>query len=72
MRALASGSASEVARRTPVPKGARDMLDIGGSHGYYSVALCRRHPGLRAVILDLSEAVKHAEPILARVRVPGP
>ncbi len=66
MRALASGSASEVARRTPVPKGARDMLDIGGSHGYYSVALCRRHPGLRAVILDLPEAVKHAEPILAR------
>jgi len=66
MRALASGSASEVARRTPVPSGARDMLDIGGSHGYYSVALCRRHAGLRAVILDLPEAVKHAAPILAR------
>jgi hypothetical protein len=66
MRALASGSASEVARRTPVPNGARDMLDIGGSHGYYSVAICRRHPGLLAVVLDLPEAVKHAEPILAR------
>ena len=66
MRALAGGSASEVARRTPAPSGARDMLDIGGSHGYYSVALCRRHPGLRSVILDLPEAVKHAEPILAR------
>jgi len=66
MRALASGSASEVARRTPVPSGARDMLDIGGSHGYYSVALCRRHAELRAVILDLPEAVKHAAPILAR------
>jgi SAM-dependent methyltransferase len=66
MRALASSSAKEVARRTPVPSGARDMLDIGGSHGYYSVAICRRHPGLRAVILDLPEAVNHAEPILAR------
>ena len=66
MRALASSSAREVARRTPVPSGARDMLDIGGSHGYYSVAICRRQPGLRAVILDLPEAVKHAEPILAR------
>ena len=66
MRALASGSVSEVARRTPVPNGARDMLDIGGSHGYYSVAICRRHLGLRAVVLDLPEAVKHAEPILAR------
>lgn len=66
MRALASSSAREVARQTPVPSGARDMLDIGGSHGYYSVAVCRRHPRLRAVILDLPEAVKHAEPILAR------
>jgi SAM-dependent methyltransferase len=66
MRALAGGSASEVGRRTPVPKGVRDMLDIGGSHGYYSVAICRRHPGLRAVILDLPEAVKHAAPILLR------
>jgi SAM-dependent methyltransferase len=66
MRALASSSASEVARRTPVPSGARNMLDIGGSHGYYSVAICRRHPGLRSVIFDLPEAVKHAAPILAR------
>ncbi len=66
MRALASGSASEVARRTPAPNSAHNMLDIGGSHGYYSVALCRRHPGLRAVILDLPQAVKHAAPILAR------
>jgi tRNA A22 N-methylase len=48
-----------------VPRGARDLLDIGGSHGYYSVALCRRHPTLRAVILDLPQAVVHAETILA-------
>ena len=42
------------------------MLDIGGSHGYFSVALCRRHPGLRAVVLDLPQAVEKAAPILAR------
>ena len=41
------------------------MLDIGGSHGLYSVALCRRHPGLKSVILDLPAAVEHAAPILA-------
>jgi hypothetical protein len=51
MRALASTVASEIARRLPVPRSARDMLDIGGSHGYYSVVLCRRHDGLRAVVL---------------------
>ena len=66
MRSLAGPAAAEVARRTPVPKGARDLLDIGGSHGYFSVMLCRRYPQLRSVILDLPEAVKHAAPILAR------
>lgn len=66
MRSMAGPSAPEVVRRTPVPDGARDMLDIGGSHGYYSVVLCRRHEGLRAVVLDLPEAVRTAAPILAK------
>lgn len=66
MRALASISAEEVARSLPVPAGATAMLDIGGSHGYYSVCLCRRHAGLRATIFDLPQAVEHAAPILTR------
>jgi len=65
MRALAPIAAPELARRLPVPKGARDLLDIGGSHGYYSVVLCRRHEGLRGVVLDLPAAVEQAAPILA-------
>lgn len=64
MRSLASISAATVARRTPVPKGARKMLDIGGAHGHYSVMLCRQHPDLSATILELPEAVQHAEPLL--------
>jgi SAM-dependent methyltransferase len=66
MRATASSWAPEVARRTPVPQGARDMLDVGGSHGLLSAAICRRHPGLRSVVLDLPEAVEHAAPLLAQ------
>src|SRR5579875_130927 len=65
-RSGASLYAPEVARRTPVPKGAREMLDIGGAHGYFSVALCRRHPGLCATILDLPAAVAQSAPLLAR------
>ncbi len=65
MRALAAAFSSEAVRRLPVPRGARDMLDIGGSHGYYSVALCRRHEGLRSVVLDLPAAVEQAAPLLA-------
>jgi SAM-dependent methyltransferase len=65
MRAMANAFAGEAVRRMPVPKGARRMLDIGGSHGYYSVALCRRHEGLRSEVLDLPEAVERAAPLLA-------
>ena len=48
-----------------MPTNATAMLDIGGSHGYMSVALCRRHPELRSVVLDLPEAVEQAAPLLA-------
>ena len=41
------------------------MLDIGGSHGLYSVAFCRKYPTLEAVVLDLPDAVEHAGPLLA-------
>jgi hypothetical protein len=44
MRALASISAEEVAEHLPVPAGATTMLDIGGSHGYYSVCALRDGP----------------------------
>lgn len=66
MRSLAGAFVPEAARRFPMPRDARDMLDIGGSHGYFSVELCRRHPNLRAVILDLPEAIEHAAPLLAK------
>jgi SAM-dependent methyltransferase len=65
MRAMANAVSTEAIKRMPVPKDPKDMLDIGGSHGYYSVGLCRKHQGLRAVILDLPEAVEQAAPLLA-------
>lgn len=65
MRAQATQAAPIIARLAPMPPGARDMLDIGGSHGYFSVALCRRHPRLRATVLDLPSAVEQAAPLLA-------
>jgi SAM-dependent methyltransferase len=66
MRAQANPLAPVLARRVPVPAGATEMLDIGGSHGYFSVAICRRHAGLRATVLDLPQAVEHAAPLLER------
>jgi 2-polyprenyl-3-methyl-5-hydroxy-6-metoxy-1,4-benzoquinol methylase len=65
MYSLARTLRREMVWRTPVPRGARLMLDIGGAHGLYAAALCRRHPRLRAVILDLPEAIAGAAPLLA-------
>ncbi|NEO70089.1 class I SAM-dependent methyltransferase [Moorena sp. SIO3H5] len=65
MRSIASVAAPEVVQYTPVPNGAQKMLDVGGSHGYFSVALCRRYPDLQAVIFDLPEGIEYAAPILA-------
>lgn len=57
--------APEVAKRVPVPANATAMLDIGGAHGFFSVAFCRRYPGLSSTILDLPEAIEQSAPILA-------
>jgi 2-polyprenyl-3-methyl-5-hydroxy-6-metoxy-1,4-benzoquinol methylase len=54
----------EAVRRTPIPKGATAMLDVGGSGGTYSAAFVRARPGLRSTILDLPSAVVHAKPIV--------
>jgi SAM-dependent methyltransferase len=31
----------------------RRMVDVAGGHGGFSMAMCRRHPGLHATVLDL-------------------
>jgi SAM-dependent methyltransferase len=65
MRALAGVAGTEVARLVPVPRGARRMVDLGGSHGHFAAELCRRHPGLSAEVLDLPDAIEAAAPMLA-------
>jgi len=57
MEAAASATSKEAARKIPVPQNATKMLDIGGAHGLYSVALCKKNPGLSSTILDLPLAV---------------
>jgi SAM-dependent methyltransferase len=66
MRSGIEMPAQWVARHLPLPRKARQMLDIGGSHGYFSVAICRRYPRLRATVFDLPEAIQHAAPLLAK------
>ncbi|MGH4031048.1 methyltransferase [Actinomycetota bacterium Odt1-20B] len=52
MHSLSSSTARVLARSadfTPY----RNLLDLGGGSGAYSIELCRAHPELRATVLDL-------------------
>jgi 2-polyprenyl-3-methyl-5-hydroxy-6-metoxy-1,4-benzoquinol methylase len=66
MRAGLEPLAAEVVQRLKLPRCPTAMLDVGGSHGYWSVAFCRKYPELKATILDLPQAIAHAAPLLAK------
>ena len=50
---LARLSSADVAKAVGLAQGAKSLLDVAGGHGEFSMALCRRHPDLRATIVDL-------------------
>lgn len=52
MRWLASDLVDPVVDAVSLPTGARRMLDVGGSHGLYTVRFCEEHPGLKGTVLD--------------------
>lgn len=68
---LARLSAGEVARKLPLPDGARTVLDIGGGHGWYSARLCDRYPGLTATVLDLPGSAAVGRQIMAEAGYGG-
>ncbi|MCT2582856.1 SAM-dependent methyltransferase [Actinophytocola gossypii] len=53
--AHATHLAAEVGDLLPVSDGS--VLDLGGGHGRYSIALCQRHPGLTATVVDFPGAL---------------
>ena len=61
MLELARLEAATVARKVPVPRGARELLDVAGSHGLFGAAICRKHPPLRSTVLELPEALAGAQ-----------
>jgi hypothetical protein len=59
MLELARVDAPVLARHVRVPPGSRRLLDVAGAHGLLGAAICRRHPPLRATVIDLASAVPH-------------
>jgi SAM-dependent methyltransferase len=71
MQAFARHLGPDLLKQVRLPDGARRLLDLGGSHGLHSVAFCRAHPGLEAVIVDFPSALTETEAMLAREGLSG-
>jgi SAM-dependent methyltransferase len=64
MAEFARGAADKVATAVDL-SGAQTLLDLGGSHGLYAIAFCRRYPSLRATVVDLPMALEGARANIA-------
>ncbi|HEY0735228.1 MAG TPA: methyltransferase [Herpetosiphonaceae bacterium] len=65
MVAIAHLNADEIIGKIKLPPAARRVIDIGGGHAMYSVALCRRYSQLTSVVIDSPEALTVAEETVA-------
>lgn len=57
MIALTRFVQADVVAKVKVSAGARRLLDVGGGHAAYSIALCQKYPQLSAVVFDGSQAL---------------
>lgn len=60
MVAINRYAAADVIKAIELPETASRLLDVGGGHGTYSMALCRKYPRLAAVVFDSPQALASA------------
>ncbi len=61
MRWLATDLVDPVVDAVTLPDGAERMLDVGGSHGLYTVRFCEEDPGLYGTVIDWPIGLEAAE-----------
>lgn len=64
MEEIGKSNMKDVIKMIPFPKGAKRLLDIGGSHGLHSIEACKNIPGMKATVLDLKPVEKLAEKVI--------
>jgi ubiquinone/menaquinone biosynthesis C-methylase UbiE len=69
MEEQAGMTTQQSAKMMPMLKNPTRMLDIGGSHGLYSIELCRKYPTLKSTILELPQAVERSQEGLAKYKM---
>ncbi len=69
MVAIAHLNADEIIGKLKLPPTARRMLDIGGGHAMYSIALCQQYPHVTATVIDSPEALTVARETVAAAKL---
>lgn len=60
MHVFSLPAAADLVERLPLG-GAKRLLDVGGGPGTWTIAFCRKHPALRAVLFDRPQVTPIAE-----------
>ncbi|UCC47376.1 MAG: methyltransferase domain-containing protein [Gemmatimonadota bacterium] len=71
MMSLARLAIPEFARRIQLKQSCRTVLDVGGGHGLYSVALCRKYDSISVTIFDSPYARELAEQNIGAAQMEG-
>lgn len=66
MLAYARHCLDDILNLTTIPSNAKRLLDIGGSHGLYSVAFCQKYPQLQATIFDFPESLRETTDLIEK------
>jgi len=69
MLALATLFSEPLVKAVPIKDSYRSLLDLGGSHGLYSIAFCRQHAQLSATIFDLPSALSNTPEMISRKKM---
>lgn len=64
MRWMASSMVDGIVKKIKLPEDANVMLDVGGSHGLYTVKFCQKYPNLKGRVLDWKIGLEEAEKTL--------
>ena len=64
-------ASEEISTKLQLQKGKYGILDLGGGHGVYSAAICRRYPDVTATIYDSPLALESASDLIAQEDLTG-
>lgn len=58
---ISRNNLSEIVGKIKIQPNAKKIIDLGGSHGLYSIALCKKKQDLQATILDFEAVRKYTD-----------